>query len=185
MEFSQWWWLAAAATVSISLLSFTFFIGKWVGRTNQRVDGIEGNLQAANTTLNVFMKEMRDDLREIRTDIKHIFERLSPTANSHSPRQLTDLGQKVAENLQAKQWAQRTAAAVQDQVAGKPAYEVQEFCFDHVREFNPEEKLDAHINACAYNYGIDRYAVLDVLAIELRDILPAQSGSQTETHQSP
>ena len=46
----------------------------------------------------------------------------------------------------------------------------------------PEEKLDTHINACAYNYGIDRYAVLDVLAIELRDVLLAQSGSQTGTH---
>ncbi len=184
MEFSQWWWLAAAVTVGIGLLSSTFLIGKWVGKINQRVDSVTENLKSTSTALISFTEEVREDMRHIRVDINRIFERLSPTSNSHSPRQLTDLGEKVSEDLQAKQWAQRTAATVQNQVAGKPAYDVQEFCFDYVRQFNPGAKLDMHINDCAYNYGIDRYAVLDVLAIELRNALLTEAAN-SPTHSSP
>lgn len=176
MEFSQWWWLAAAATVAISLLSFTFFIGRWVGRINQKVDDVNENLNTTNTTLNSFMKEVRND-------IKTILGRLPPPTLGHnSPLRLTDLGREVSRELEATAWAQHLVVALQGELSGKPDYEVHEFCFDYVRDYQPAPEMDSQIKACAYEHGIDREAVLNVLAIELRDALLVKLESDRDPH---
>ena len=83
--------------------------------------------------------------------------------------------------LDAKQWAGRIAPTVADRVAGKPAFEVQAFCFDFAREqFEPSPEQKAQLQAVAYDNGIDLDAVLDVLAIELRDVLLGAEQPPTE-----
>ena len=175
-----WAW-AGILTSVLSLLSLTFVIGKWVGSVNIRLDAIT------------------DSIAKIQGDIKRIFDRLDrlpPTPLEHSsPLRLSDLGRNITETLGGQAWAQHTAAIVRKQVVGQPEYEVQEFCFDYVSRFDPDQELDTLIKACAYEYGIDRDAVLSVLAIELRDsagtgkLRPAQTqgdrGSQLANMLSP
>ena len=51
-------------------------------------------------------------------------------------------------------------------------YDIQEFCRQYLRdEFNPDRDLELKIKATAFENGIDRHQVLDVLAVELRDKL--------------
>lgn len=188
MEISllPWAWAPISIAV-ITLLSIVFAAGRWVGRFGQKVDGVgekvdqkidvirqkvdsvDENLKSTNLTLSTFMTEIRED-------IKRIFGRLPPTSLEHnSPMRLSKMGADISMTLGATTWAKRTAASERMQMAGKPEYDVQEFCFDYVRRFKPDPELDALIKACAYQHGIDRDAVLAVLAIELRDVLLDQT----------
>ena len=55
---------------------------------------------------------------------------------------------------------------------GKQAYDIQELSFEFIRnKYRPSPEIDARIKQCAYENGLDRAEVLDVLAIELRDKL--------------
>ena len=56
------------------------------------------------------------------------------------------------------------------QVEGKQDYQIQKFSFDYVRK-NLEEKLQIKVEICAYERGLVKSDVLDVLAVELRDEL--------------
>ena len=83
---------------------------------------------------------------------------------------ITDFGQDISEQLDARSWARRTAAELRDKVEGKQDFEVQEFCFDYVgTQLKPDQ--GRQVGRIAYEHGIDREQVLKVLAIELRDAL--------------
>ena len=153
------WALAGIVSAVLAILSLVFVIGKWVG-------GINEHRNTINTTLSDFMSEMLED-------IKSILRRLPRTTiASSSPLSLTDFGQDISQALDAKAWARRTADEVRDELAGKQDYEVQDFCFDYVRnQYRPEEDQKNRIGTIAYENGIDRQEVLNVLAIELRDAL--------------
>ena len=70
--------------------------------------------------------------------------------------------------------AQGLAPRLQAQIEGKTPYEIQEKCFDYVRhEYRPPDEVETRIKTCAYDHGIKRGQVLDVLAVELRDKLLA------------
>lgn len=168
MSVPLWGWANIVGTV-IAILTLFFVIGRWVGGVNERLNTIA-------TTLS-----------EIREDIKDIFGRLPPTTVvSSSPLRLTDLGQVVSQALDAKAWAKRTAEEWRDELAGKQNYEVQEFCFDYVRnQYHPDRDQKARIGTIAYENGIDRREVLNVLAIELRDALLEPEPPGRTTHSSP
>ena len=54
--------------------------------------------------------------------------------------------------------------------AGMPPYDVPEFCRTYVKhEFKPNPELEAQIKNCAYENGLERSQVLEVLAVALRD----------------
>ena len=56
-------------------------------------------------------------------------------------------------------------------------YEVQELCFKYMNgdEFVPRDDVRTLILQCAFDKGLKREQVLDVIAIELRDrLLPKQ-----------
>lgn len=116
-------------------------------------------------------------MSEIREDMKLIWKILpSPTTGSDSPLRLTDLGREVSQELETTAWARRQAATLQEELSGKPDYEVHEFSFDYVRNYKAAPEMDIRIKASAYAHGIDRQSMLNVLAIELRDVLLAQTG---------
>ena len=58
-----------------------------------------------------------------------------------------------------------------DQVVDAPAYDIQELAFKYVEDFTPDGAMESRIKQCAYENGLKRKQVLDVLAIELRDRL--------------
>ncbi len=49
--------------------------------------------------------------------------------------------------------------------------QIHEFCFDYVYDFEPDPGLAKGISVAAYENGIDKTAVLDALAVVLRDEL--------------
>lgn len=130
-------------------------IAYWAGSTHRSV-----------RTLERFMDE-------IRTDIKKIFEKLPPsTVAGDSPLQLTDLGKKVSEEIQASEWAKKIASAIALEVAGRHPYEVQEFCLEYVKKENIlTEDMQNRVKTSAFENGIKKEQVLRVLAIRLRDEL--------------
>ena len=112
-------------------------------------------------------------MKEIRDDIKQIFSRLPPVpVSNESPLQLTDLGKNISSTLKGRDWAKRTASELVKQIQDKKPFEIQEFCFDYVqKEFKPTSDQDERIRACAYENGLKREQVLEVLVIELRDAI--------------
>ena len=114
-------------------------------------------------------------MKEVRDDIKEILGRLpSPTVTDASPLQLTDCGKSISERLGAVALAQGLAPRLQAQIEGQTPYEIQEKFFDYVRhEYEPPDEVETRIKTCAYDHGIKRGQVLDVLAVELRDMLLA------------
>ena len=129
--------------------------GKWVERVN-----------AAKQTLDEFVVE-------IRRDIKDILDRLpNATTAADSPLRLTDLGKAVSDTLDARGWAERNFECLTPRVQGREPYEVYDFCSKFVNEeYELDAEQDAKISACAYENGISRKKVLDVLVVELRDKL--------------
>ncbi len=143
-----------------ALVSLIFFVGKWVGGMNE------------------FKSATAAHLKEIREDIKKLLDRLPPAAVSGgSPLRLTELGQSISDELGAVAWADRVAPAVLPEVEGKAPYELQEFCVNYTAGCDFDAEQDAKINSCAYENGIDREQVLQVLAIVLRDKLLASTDS--------
>ena len=66
------------------------------------------------------------------------------------------------------------AERLRPQVAGKSNYEIQVFAQEYVNDWSPEEALEKAIQQCAFDHGIPRMDVMEVMevfAIELRDAL--------------
>ena len=150
-------WIGVAGIV-FAVVRTILAIGQWKGRVDSSLDTIK-------TTL-----------KEIRDDVKQIFERLPRPSSSlftdNSPLRLTDLGRSISETLGAPQWAAEVAPSLKNRVKDMVAYDIQEFCRTYVyREFQPTPDQEEKIKACAYENALDRREVLDVLAIELRDVL--------------
>ena len=148
-------WIAFLSLLSV-VAGAIFAFGQW-----------KGKVDSDRASFKEFMKEVRNDIKEI-------LRRSSHTLAGSSPLRLTDLGRSVSERLDASALAQDLASLLQEQVKEKTPYEIQEMCFDYIRhEYKPPDKVEALIETCAYDNGIDRGQVEDVLAVELRDRLLA------------
>ena len=149
-------WVAALSALSL-VVGGAFAFGTW-----------KGKVDSDRASFKEFMNEVRDDIKEILGRLP------SPTVTDASPLQLTDCGKSISERLGAADLAQGLAPLLQAQVEGKTPYEIQETCFDYVRhEYEPPEDVETRVKTCAYDHGIKRGQVLDVLAVELRDKLLA------------
>ena len=132
-------------------------------------------------------KSLKKAIKEIRRDVKKILSHLNlgTVVDNSSPLQLTEMGKEISQELNAKQWAEKVAPSLTAELADRSEYEIQEECFDYVRNMPLKETRSAvSIHACdphasdiqasmlfrsAFHHGIDVDAVKDVLAIELRD----------------
>ena len=151
----------------VGICTGVFKVGAWVGDVN-----------AHKSNVNTLMEE-------VRADVKRIFGILSktPTVQSGSPLRLTPLGLDISKELDAASWAQEQAETLRSRVGGKSAGEIQEYCFTYLRDDSKRDvELNKKIADSAFQHGIDRQLVLDVLAIELRDVL---LGDQAPTLEGP
>lgn len=149
-------WAVGALTLIIAALTFIVRFSIWVGKMNEH-----------RITVHAFMDE-------IRKDIKDILGRLGPPATTatDSPTTLTDLGRSISQLLGASEWAKHHAAKLAGQASGMPAYDIQQMASRYVKEkYAPDDEMEAKIKQSAYENGIKREQVLDVLAVELRDVL--------------
>lgn len=115
-------------------------------------------------------------IEEIRGDIKKIFERLPATpvgVKSGSPLELTDFGRHMAAIMGAQEWADTLAPALQKNLAGKQAFEVDEFSRRYVHE---NMRYNERVAKCMYETGAERDGALRVLHVVLRDALLARLG---------
>ena len=94
----------------------------------------------------------------------------SKTVDSDSPLKLTAVGDKVSKSIDSISIVKGLATDLRVKADGKLPYDIQELCFDFIRdEYKPSDEVEKDIKKCAYDNGIDRAEVLDVLAVELRD----------------
>ncbi len=110
--------------------------------------------------------------KEIRDDIKKIFERIPPpiTLEAASPLRLSELGKTISKSLNAAEWAAKVAPGLDPEVAGKQPFEIDQFSDEYV-----ERRLDAQdtewVAKQAYESGVTPAAVRAVLRVLLRDEL--------------
>lgn len=159
-----WIGVLSASAVVIGAI---FSIGQWKGRLDADRSALRKDIDSDRVTI-------RDFMAEIRADIKRIFERLPPasTVAGASPLRLTELGREISARLDAGAIADGLAPRLRERVADLAPYDVQEACFAYIRgEYEAPDDVKALILQCAFDNGIGREQVLDVIAIELRDRL--------------
>ena len=158
------WW--AVVGIGAALVS----IGIWVGN-------VSSNLKA----LKEAVREIKESVDKIRESINGFLHELtSKTLNPGSPLEPNDLGQKVSKSIDAPSIAKGIAPTLRERAGGKLPYDIQELCFDFIRdEYKPVEDIEKKIKQCAYDNGISRADVMDVLAVELRDEILRLIGPDT------
>ncbi len=144
-----------------------------------RVDEFKG-------TTNKFLQGFREDLNGLTDDIKAILLRLpSGAVHRGSSLRLTELGEKISNELGAAAWAKAQAQAenLADSVKEMSSYKVQDRCFSFVRtEIKPEDPYHRQIEECAFDNGLSITDVLQVIGIELRDHLLSQRTTKSNKH---
>ena len=158
------WWVVVGLV--ITLVMTIVKISRWT----QRVDASIGSV---NNRIDSLAKTLQEGLAEVRADIRKILHwQASKTIESESPLRLTEIGRKVSDILDIPSVAEKLLPMLRTQTDGKHPYDIQERCFEYARdEYRPSPEFDARIKQCAYDNGLDRNEVLDVLAIVLRDKL--------------
>ena len=87
----------------------------------------------------------------------------------------------MSETLHGKDWARKIAKEIGEEVVGLSPYDVQEFCSNYVHKvLEPDEEQETRIKQCAYEHGVKREQVLNVLAIELRDVFLGHIGASPD-----
>jgi len=118
-----------------------------------------------------FITKVGDDLKEIRNDIKSIFQKLpSDAVAGHSPVQLTDFGKKIAKSVKSSDWANQHAPCLIQQAHGKAEFEIFEICTEYIsKTFEKEDDFNAIVRKGAYDCGTSTIDVMKVYQVELRD----------------
>ena len=148
-------WLSTPLIViaTIAAISTVLGIGMWIGSVN-----------SDRSRFGEFMKEVRDDIKEILSRLP------SKVTDTGSPIRLTELGEQIAKDIRAEEWAALLYESLIPKVQGKTAYEVQELCLDYATS---ELKLSAAetrlVEQSAYENGVSVRSVRRVLGITLRD----------------
>ena len=94
------------------------------------------------------------------------------TPSASGALRLSELGEAIGREIGARAIAEAIAPALDPHTAGLHPYEVQELCKRHMHEeYGPEENARMRILDSAYERGVTHEQVLDVIAIELRDIV--------------
>ena len=162
-------WIRPIVVVAVPTIALVISMAMWVGKHKEWMKGIDE-----------FKQDTKRTLAEIRGDIKKLLAAQPPSVlASTSPVRLTDLGKEVSKCVGAAGCAEQIAARLVDEVRGKSAYEIQEFCISYMRDgYERTSEQDRAFKECAYEHGIKLKQVLDVCAVELRDRLLHLLGSE-------
>lgn len=158
-------WPYVVIGASVAVLAAVVKIARWTKGVDDDANVFKG-----------FSRDIKDDLKEIKQDIKGIRRDMpSLFVQPGSPLALTDLRKEVAQQLEAHQWAARVAPQVRTEIGSGDPYDVQEFCINYVHsDLDADTELNRRINTAAFDHGVRRTKILDVLAIVLRDELLGQ-----------
>ena len=158
--------------IVLAIFAVVIIITVMITAWKTRVDNFRGAVDDFKETVNRFMDE-------IRSDIKHILERLPfpPTIQSGSPTTLTELGGKVAEEIKVDEWIPGYAQRNKDKFQRlKHPYDIQEECLRHAKIFlinaleaDSRQDIIEALKMSAYQNGLQIDRVLEVVGIKLRD----------------
>ena len=160
------WQIAGiAAGIAIGIISAIFGIGVWVGRINTRVSSNSAALEKINDNL------------------LKIFDRLpSVTVVGASPKKLTELGEQIAREVDAYNWAKRAVTYLSQDVLNMEDYEIYDWCVHYAFDTdNLDGRTNELISRTAYEHGINITEVLAVFPIVLRDTIIEAKGKRTWT----
>lgn len=162
----SFWANSATATIAIvavlgipgGVVFSVFRIGAWYNSVNTDREKFDKFIEKIENKL--------DQILDRITKLSH------ETLETKSPPRLNDLGLEVSKELGASVWASKIASELISQVKGKKDYEIQKLSFDLARTSTVvDEEMEIKVEICAYERGLVKGDVLDVLAIELRDEL--------------
>ena len=150
----SYWALGFSLTLMIAVITSAYKFGVWKGKVdNDRTS-------------------FREFMNEVRADIKLILTRLPPTTTtSASPIRLTELGERISNSIDAKNWAIKTAQELVDETKDMDSFEIQDFSFKHAKAFDPDEALLENMREAPFESGIELSGVRNVLGVVLRDEL--------------
>ena len=175
---SQGWMIASMVGVATLIVGLLITVGTLIFKSGKWVQKLESDGNSCRTLTGAIQEE----IRQIYSDIKNIFSRLEPVSIvGGSPLGLTELGEEMSEELSAKAWTAEISKTLIERARGMVPFEIQDVSFDHIKKtmgYTSEE--DTKIKECAYNHGVPRDKVLDVLAVELRNCLLHQTGQDTD-----
>lgn len=131
-----------------------------------------------------FNKSAKDTFDEIKRELRALRDRIdSILYPGHAPESirgsriiLTDLGNKIADEVRANDLAEGLSGILSERAIGKNPYEIQELCFDYLEnEYQPSAETRNLIQVCAFDNGVKEYNVRRVIALMTRDKLLEQA----------
>lgn len=163
-------WLSGALSgVSVlALIGVLYRFAEWKGRVDSDRDSF------------------RDFMSEVRSDVKLLLQRSSPTRGTSSPIHLTELGKAVSRAIDGVEWAKRLADDVSTKTKEMDAYGVQGFADGYADALVLPVDQRRVVRQVAFRHGLTESEVRGVLAIELRDVLLERAGLEApETDLGP
>jgi|GEM_PF-1302602 len=162
--------ISVLVTLVITAINFTYKYGKWQGEVNTDRNTIKEFIKEIRKD----KKETRKDIKETRKDIKEIFGRLPPLlTTSLSPIRLTELGDRISNNIDAEVWAKETAKDLIDKTKDMNSFEIQEESFKMAKNYQPTGQILKKIQNTAFQEGVKLEGIKEVLGVVLRDRLLA------------
>ena len=119
-----------------------------------------------------FMTEIGGKIDKLQENVHELLGVVRGVSKTGGPLKLTELGSKVAGCLESRGIFQNVEPLLRGRIHEKQPYEIHDICFEYVHgELDPSPEMEAAIRSCAYEKGVKREDVLQVMAIELRDRL--------------
>ena len=157
---SEWITFTGLVALTITVITAIAKFSRW-----------SGQVDADRDTFKDLMKEVREDLKNLRQNVDRILGKLGVALiKSSSPTQLTPLGEEVAKDLGAHEWAKEALPLLMEQSLDKAEWEIDQICFDFVYGQLPGEMPKA-LSRVAYERGIDRSSLLPLLQVVLRNAI--------------
>ncbi len=169
---STWLDTPLIVVAALAVISALITVGVWVGRVNsdrKNIKGISkwrGQVDSDRSNFGEFMREIRDD-------IKRIFDRLPErSVVSGSPLRLTEFGVRMSEHVNVSVWAANVAQEISGSMESLPDHRIDQRCAELVR--NPpagkiSDWIEENMALLRFEFGTDQTNVLNVLQVVLRD----------------
>ncbi len=150
MNNTSWLWLLSPIVLLlIAIVGATWKLGAWKGGVDKALEGLHKAIKRLDKKIDALP---------------------TPAFASGSPLRLTEFGEKLSREIQAKEWAAALAPALIEKCEGNVPYEVQEICIEYAKaELHLSTDEDARLKHCAFENGVTVEIVRQVLGIELRD----------------
>lgn len=155
-------WEVVTISALVAGAGLIFYFGRWT----REVD-------SARTQFENFMKRMETTIEAIHRNLDVLAATVQqPATRRGSPTELTELGEDIADRLDAHEWAARYAANHAESLAGFREFEVDARAKMFVEgALTPGAQMKERAAEAAYFFGVDEEEVRAVLNVVLRQAL--------------